>query len=85
MILDFTPTKLQLAGIQFQLKKVNIDRAKEKLPPYTAKELVLDQLLVLLDKWSKDLDSNETSSLQTKWESLTDAQKDSIKTIAGLS
>ena len=85
MILDFTPTKLQLAGIQFQLKKVNIDRAKEKLPPYTAKELVLDQLLVLLDKWSKDLDSDEISSLQTKWESLTDAQKAAIKATAGLS
>lgn len=85
MILDFTPTKLQLAGIQFQLKKVNTDRAKEKLPPYTAKELVLDQLLVVLDKWSKDLDSDEISSLQTKWENLTDAQKAAIKATAGLS
>ena len=65
----------------------NIERAKKDppLPPLTNEEYLLQRLTDIFKGWKKRyLEINEINPIVNIWDDLTQAQRDQIKTIAGI-
>jgi len=86
-VYSFTSNATQEAILTWVVGLENAERAKKDPPldPLTNEQYLLQRLADIFKGWkSKYHQVNEISPIEAKWESLTQNQRDQIKTIAGV-